>query len=223
MCALERPDSITVDTSPFTYYRDTATTIPGGTDTETISLVDIQMTTISESDAIACPSFTTSVLTHDYPGDLTCTSSSCEVKITSDIAVGTYTVTYRAQVASESWLYDWTFQIVIDQKLEWASGNNWVKLVTLDGSEAAYNGVQYRQRREDNEDHYELVTIDTDAPMEFQIFTAELVGIDRTDAVSITGNEIKVDFTQEVWNAWQRDLVICVDALYTEDLSFKIS
>ena len=67
------------------------------------------------------------------------------------------------------------------------------------------------------------MTIDTDAPMEFQIFTAELVGIDRTDAVSITGNEIKVDFTQEVWNAWQRDLVICVDALYTEDLSFKIS
>ena len=67
------------------------------------------------------------------------------------------------------------------------------------------------------------MTIDTDAPMEFQILSAELVGVDRTDAVSITGIEIKVDFTQEVWNDFQKDLVICVDALYTEDVSFKIS
>ena len=116
MCAVSQPSQITVDTPSFTFYRDTVNTIAGNTDTESITLNTIEMTTISEAAAIQCPSFTHGIHTHDYPNpaDLTCSGTNCDVKITSSTPVGTYTVTYRVEVASESWHYDWTFDVIIE-------------------------------------------------------------------------------------------------------------
>ena len=68
------------------------------------------MTNIADASAEACPSFSAYVLSHDYDvGDFTCAGTNCDVVVDLTKSLGTYTVTYRVEVPSESWSFDWMF------------------------------------------------------------------------------------------------------------------
>ena len=126
---LDEPVQITVDSGPFVFFIDTTATLTAGSETHTIQISPLIMTSISDADAVQCE-FSV-VVESDYLGSIVYNDPALEIVVTSDMAVGTYDVTFRIEVASEGWSREYTVQFELQQKLQWPEKE--VQLVTQNG------------------------------------------------------------------------------------------
>ena len=108
MCYLDEPTQITVESGPFVFYVDTTATLTTASETNTIEISPLIMTSISDTDAVQCE-FSV-VVESNYTESIIYNDPYLEIVVTTDMAVGTYDVTFRLEVASEGWSREYTVQ-----------------------------------------------------------------------------------------------------------------